>query len=211
MRDLPAIKRDYQADIHFALGAVIQGVTVAGLGSELATALRNLPFPGAGWVLVTGVQSLLLCIAFWYTFMNNYVFGFRVLNLTATMHLQFASLYLILGLQQLIAIHCLDTPRLWMTLYVSLMATILIGAGITGRARVINRHEVQQALDYAPPGWWTFLVSFALSLACLIIWYAFPALDSTAFRVIALSSSGLGILLFIIYYVQVFQRHLDAA
>lgn len=115
MEDLPEVKRNYQAEVHFALGAVIQGVTVAALGNELAAALKNLPFPGAIWVFVTGVQSLLLCIAFWYTFMNNYFFGFRVINLTARTHFLYATLYLILGLQQHIAIQFLAAPRIWMT------------------------------------------------------------------------------------------------
>jgi hypothetical protein len=29
MQDLPEFKRNYQAEVHFALGAVIQGITVA--------------------------------------------------------------------------------------------------------------------------------------------------------------------------------------
>ena len=40
MQDLPELKRNYQAEVHFALGAVIQGITVAALGSALASALR---------------------------------------------------------------------------------------------------------------------------------------------------------------------------
>ena len=59
MKDLPEFKRDYQAEVHFALGAVIQGITVAALGSELAAVLREMPFPGTIWVFVTGLQSLL--------------------------------------------------------------------------------------------------------------------------------------------------------
>jgi hypothetical protein len=51
--DLPEFKRNYQAEVHFALGAVIQGITVAALGNELAAALRALPFPGAVWVFIT--------------------------------------------------------------------------------------------------------------------------------------------------------------
>lgn len=36
--DLPEFKHNYQAKVHFALGAVIQGITVAALGNELAAA-----------------------------------------------------------------------------------------------------------------------------------------------------------------------------
>lgn len=209
MKDLSEVKRNYQAEVHFALGAVIQGITVAALGGELASAIRQLPFPGAVWLFVTGLQSLLLCIAFWYTFMNNYFFGFRVINLTAKTHFMFASLYLVLGLQQLIAIQFLDVPRLWMTFYVLLIATTLANSWTSTHVTVIANKEVQQALAY-DPGSKAFLATFALSLICLLLWYAIPAIDTTLFRAVALTISGVGLVLFIVYYIQVFQRHLDA-
>jgi hypothetical protein len=210
MKDLAEVKRAYQAEIHFALGAVIQGITVAALGGEIAAALKAWPFPGAGWVFITGLQSLLLCIAFWYTFMNNYFFGFRVINLTAKTHLLFATLYLILGLQQLIAIQLLDSPRLWMTLYVLLIATVLANSWLSAHVTIIKRKGVRQALDY-DPGSKPFLFTFLLSLICLIAWYLVPGIDTTLFRTIALATSGVGLILFTIYYVQVFQKHLDMA
>lgn len=209
MKDLSEVKRNYQAEVHFALGAVIQGITVAALGGELASAIRQLPFPGAVWLFVTGLQSLLLCIAFWYTFMNNYFFGFRVINLTAKTHFMFASLYLILGLQQLIAIQFLDVPRLWMTFYVLLIATTLANSWTSSHVKVIANKEVQQALAY-DPGSKAFLITFALSLICLLLWYVIPGIDTTLFRAIALTISSVGLVLFIVYYIQVFQRHLDA-
>ncbi len=208
MKDLPEFKRDYQAEVHFALGAVIQGITVAALGSELAAALREMPFPGAVWVFVTGVQSLLLCIAFWYTFMNNYFFGFRVINLTARTHFMFAALYLILGLQQLIAIQFLDTPRLWFTFYVLLIATMFAGAWVTAHVTVIKRKGVRQAIEY-DPGSRAFNGCFILAVALLLAWYLIPGTDTEWFQAVALTMSGLGLILFVIYYVQVFQKHLD--
>lgn len=208
MKDLPPIKRTYQAEVHFALGAVIQGITVAALGGELAAALRELPFPGAVWVFVTGLQSLLLCIAFWYTFMNNYFFGFRAINLTARTHLIFAALYLTLGLQQLIAIQFLDMPRMWMTFYVLLIATTLLGSWTTSHVQLVSDEEMRKALNY-DPGSRAFLSTFFLSLIFLIAWYVVPDIDTDAFRAAALFVSGAGLLLFIIYYVRVFQRHLD--
>jgi hypothetical protein len=210
MQDLPEFKRNYQAEVHFALGAVIQGITVAALGNELAAALRELPFPGAIWVFVTGLQSLILCIAFWYTFMNNYFFGFRVINLTARTHFLFAALYLVLGLQQLIAIQFLDVPRLWMTFYVLLIATTLANSWTSAHVKVVDRSAVRQALAY-DPGSKSFLITFVLALVCLIAWYVVPGLDTNLFRALALSISGLGLVLFVIYYIQVFQRHLDVA
>jgi hypothetical protein len=208
-KDLPEVKRNYQAEVHFALGAVIQGITVAALGNELATALRNLPFPGAPWVFVTGLQSLLLCIVFWYTFMDNYFFGFRVINLTAKTHLLFAALYLVLGLQQLIAIQFLDMPRMWMTFYVLLIATTLLGSWVTSHVTAIDDEQAREALEY-DPGSRAFLGAFILAVGCLVAWYAFPGIDASIFTAIALTISGAGIVLFTIYYFRVFQQRLAA-
>jgi hypothetical protein len=210
MKDLPDVKRNYQAEVHFALGAVIQGVTVAALGNELANALKNLPFPGAIWVFITGFQSLLLCIAFWYTFMNNYFFGFRVINLSAGTHFLFATLYLVLGLQQHIAIQFLAAPRVWMTLYVLLIATVLAGSWISSQVTLIDNCEARQAFDY-DPGSKAFLSAFFLALVSLIVWYVAPGVDGVLFRSLALLVSGVGLILFIVYSVRRFQRHLEVA
>lgn len=208
MRDLPEFKRDYQAEVHFALGAVIQGITVAALGDELASALREMPFPSARWVFITGLQSLLLCIAFWYTFMNNYFFGFRVINLNAKTHLIFAALYLILGLQQLIAIQFLDMPRVWFTFYVMLITTMFAGSWATAHVSIIKKKGARQAMEYNP-GSRVFNGSFILSLVLLLAWYLIPGIGTNLFQAIALTTSGLGLILFTVYYVQVFQKHLD--
>ncbi|MFO7584518.1 MAG: hypothetical protein R6W69_07295 [Anaerolineales bacterium] len=209
MQDLPELKRNYQAEVHFALGAVIQGITVAALGSALASALRSLPFPDLLWVFATGLQSLLLCVIFWYTFMNNYFFGFRVINLTAKTHLFFAAFYLVLGLQQLIAIEFLDMPRAWMTFYVLLIVTMFVGSWVTSHVAVIRKKDVRQALEY-DPGSRAFNVCFILSAVLLLVWYLIPAVGTGWFQAAALIVSGVGLVLFTIYYVQVFQKHLNA-
>jgi hypothetical protein len=208
MGDLPEAKRDFQADVHFTLGAVIQGVTVAALGNELAVALRALPFPGAFWVFATGMQSLLLCIVFWYSFMHNYQFGFRVINLNAKTHFAFAAFYLILGLQQVIAIQFLDVPRIWLTLYVLMIASAFAGTWLSSHVPVIDDKEVQEAMKYDPYAKF-FPVSFILSVGCVILWYAVPGIDTLLFRAIALSISGVGLVVFAIYYILVFQRVLE--
>jgi hypothetical protein len=208
MRDLPEAKRDFQADVHFTLGAVIQGVTVAALGNELAVALRALPFPGAFWVFATGVQSLLLCIIFWYSFMHNYQFGFRVINLNAKTHFAFAAFYLILGLQQVIAIQFLDVPRIWLTLYVLMIASAFAGTWLSSHVPVIDDNEVQEAMQYDPYARF-FPASFTLSVACVIVWYVFPGVDTPLFRAVALSISGAGLVVFAVYYILVFQKALE--
>lgn len=208
MQDLPEVKRNYQAEVHFALGAVIQGITVAALGSELASAVRSLPFPNLLWVFATGLQSLLLCIIFWYTFMNNYFFGFRIINLTAKTHLFFAAFYLVLGLQQLIANQFLNMPRTWMTFYVLLIVTMFIGSWVTSHIAVISKKGAQQALEY-DPGSRAFNVCFILSALVLLLWYLIPDIAIDLFQAGALILSGMGLIFFTIYYVQVFQKHLD--
>lgn len=208
MKDLSEQKRDYQAEVHFALGAVIQGVTVAALGNEVAAALRDLPFPGAGWVFLAGAQSLLLCIVFWYRFMDDYFFGFRVINLTARIHFLFAVLYLVLGLLQLMAIHFLDLPRQWMTFYVLLIAVTLASSWFMSHVTVVDDPGIRAALTY-DPGSKAFLIAFFLSSVLLLVWYLFPAVDTDLFRALAFSISGLGLVVFTVYSLRVFQRHLD--
>ena len=208
MKDLSEQKRAYQAEVHFALGTVIQGVTVAALGNEVVVALRSLPSPNGAWALVTGAQSLLMCIIFWYSFVDNYFFAFRVINLTAKTHFAFAVGYLVLGLLQLMAIQSLDQPRLWMTFYVLLIATTLAGSWLSSHVTIVDDVEVRQALEY-DPGSTAFLVTFLVSVGCLTVWYALPGFDTGLVRVAALSISGLLLIMFTVYYIRVFERHLD--
>lgn len=208
MGDLPEHKRNYQAEVHFALGAVIQGITMAALGYELAVALRTLVFVDAVWVFATGLQSLMLCIIFWYSFMNNYFFGFRVVNLNAKLHFFFAAFYLVLGLQQYIAIQFLDSPRLWMTSYVLLIATTLAASWVTSHLPIIEQQKAREVLEYDPYAR-LLIVCFMLATSILVVWYAFPGIDSALFRIVALSISALGLIVFTLYHILVFQKHLD--
>jgi hypothetical protein len=118
--------------------------------------------------------------------MNNYFFGFRVINLTAKTHLLFAAFYLILGLQQLIAIQFLDTPRRWFTFYVMLIATMFAGAWATAHIPIIKRKEARQALEY-DPGSRAFNGSFILAVALLLAWYFIPGTATEWFQAVALT------------------------
>jgi hypothetical protein len=209
MTDLSQRKRNYQAEVHFTLGAVIQGITVAALGNEIADSLRMSSVSELGWVFVTAFQSLLLCIIFWYTFIDNYFFGFRAINLTARSHFLFAVLYLILGLLQLLAIRFIDEPRTWMTFFVLLFVTTLSGTKLASWFTTISDPEVRQALDY-DPGSKTFVASFVAVVICLGLWYFVPGLDTPTFKVFALTLSGICLLLFTLYYMRLVDRHLDA-
>jgi cytochrome bd-type quinol oxidase subunit 2 len=208
VKDLTEVKRGYQAEVHFALGAVIQGITVAALGGEIATALKNLPFPGAPWVFITGLQSLLLCIAFWFTFISNYSFGFRVINLTARAHFLLAAQYLVLGLLQLLAIQFLADPRSWLTFYLLLITTTLVGSWTMQHVTVIDHPDVREAMAY-DPGSKVFFVTFVLALIIVILWYTIPNIDTNWFRAIAMLVSGTGLVLINYFYILVFQKQLN--
>jgi hypothetical protein len=211
MKDTSSTKRGYQAEVHFTLGAVIQGFTLAALGNEIADALRSLPFPGAAWAFVAGFQSLLLCIIFWYTFMDNYFFGFRVLNLRALTHFYYAALYLVLGLLQVLAIRFIDAPRTWMTCYVLLLLATLAGTRIAAKDFVDSPDKaVREAIGY-DPGSREFIIASLLAFVYLLTWYALPNPEHEGFKAGGLSISGLSILFFIYYYIRRFQRHLEAS
>lgn len=209
MKELPAFKRGYQAEVHFALGAVIQGITVAALGAEISTAIREFVFPNSLWIFATGLLSFILCLSFWVSFINNYFFGFRVVVLTATMHVLFSAQYLLLGLLQLMAIQFLTHPRMWLTFYALLFLIAFLGSWYLFRnLTVVGDEENRQALEY-DPGAKIFNSLFALTLLLLVAWYAFPALDTPLFSAIALSIAFLGLIVFNFNFIKVFQRHLE--
>jgi hypothetical protein len=197
-------QREYQAEVHFALGTIIQGVTLAALGNEVAGMMRDVSLSEAGWIIATAVQSLFLCILFWYRFMDNYHSGFRMMRMTAGTHFMIAVLHILLGLQQLVAIHFLDTPRLWLTLYVLLIATTLAGSWISTRILRVQDHQPDQADD---PASWPFLLTFFITLVLLVAWYVLPGSPPDVLGMAALFSSAIGILLFAVYSIQLFKGH----
>lgn len=209
MPELISERRNYQAEVHFALGAIIQGIIVAALGDEVAGILRTQSLLESIPVFFAAAQSLLICIIFWYRFMDDYFFGFRVIVMTANTHFFFACLYLVLGLQQLVAIRFVDVPRAWMALYVLLIATTVLGSRLlSSRARIIDREGVREALDY-DPGSKMFLVTYIVAVLCLLAWYAIPGVGVFWFEMAALSVSALGLVLLAVSSIRMFRRHLE--
>jgi hypothetical protein len=82
-REMQEVRRGYQAEVYLALATVVQAITLTAVGSDIVLALKELQFPDLLWVFSTGFLSLLLCISFWYIFVRDYFFGFRVLPLSA--------------------------------------------------------------------------------------------------------------------------------
>jgi hypothetical protein len=208
MADLPERERNYQAHVHFALGGIIQGLMLAALAGELAGALRDFSYPATLWILVAALQSLLLCILFWYRFMDNFIFGFRVINLSAQTHFLFATHHLVLGLLQFLAIRFLYDSRLWLTFYALLILTTQGFAVFSSHMKVIDKEGADAALAYEPNTRF-LLVTVGLVLLSLVVWYLFPGLDTDRFRAVALTFSGLSIIAFILYSIKVFEHHLD--
>ena len=206
--DLPERERNYQAHVHFALGGIIQGLMLAALAGELATALRDFSYPSTIWILVTALQSLLLCILFWYRFMDNFIFGFRVINLSTKTHFLFASHHLVLGLLQFLAIRFLYDSRLWLTFYALLILTTQGFSLFSSHLKIINREGAEAALTYEPDTR-LMLVSISLMLIALVGWYLFPGIATNLYRAAALTLSGLGIIAFIIYSIKVLEHPLD--
>jgi hypothetical protein len=208
MPDLPERERNYQAHVHFALGGIIQGLILAALAGELASALREFSYPATIWILVTALQSLLLCILFWYRFMDNFIFGFRVINLSAKTHFLFATHHLVLGLLQFLAIRFLFNSRMWVTFYALLILATQGLSYLSSHLKIIDVEGAEVALTYEPDTRF-LLISVSLTLISLVGWYLFPGLNSDLFRAFVLTLSGLSIIAFIIYSIKVFDHHLN--
>jgi hypothetical protein len=208
MNDLPERERNYQAHVHFALGGIIQGLMLAALAGELANALREFTAPASIWILVAAIQSLLLCILFWYRFMDNFIFGFRVINLTARTHFLFAAHHLVLGLLQFLAIRFLYDSRLWLTFYALLIFITQGFSYVSSHLKIIDLEGANEALSYEPDTK-ILLVIVSLTLISLVVWYLFPGLETGLFRAVALTFSGLSIVAFIVYSIKVFDHHLN--
>lgn len=208
MTDLSEKERNFQAHVHFALGGIIQGLMLAALAGELANVIRDFTHPDTTWLLVTAFQSLMLCILFWYRFMDNFIFGFRVINLNARSHFLFAAHHLVLGLLQFLAIRFLFDSRLWLTFYALLVLTTQTFSNFSSHMTIIKDDGAEEALTYEPDTRF-LLLTVSLTMVILVCWYIFPGLDSGLFRASALTLSGLSIVAFISYSIKVFEHHLN--
>jgi hypothetical protein len=209
MNELPVHKRGYQADVHFALGAVIQGITVAALGAEIAAAIKSFDYPASLWIFATGLLSFTLCLTFWVNFINNFFFGFRVVALSAKMHILFSAQYLLLGLLQLMAIHFLANPKIWLTFYVLLFIVAFLGSWYLSRNMVVlGDEEIRSAYEYDPGGGW-FIGLFAITFLLLVVWYVFPTVDTLLFRGFVLLTAFVSLIVFNLNFNKIFQRHLE--
>jgi hypothetical protein len=209
MKVLSDETRGYQAEVYFSLAAVVQGVTLAALGSELVSALRSWHFPDSIWILVTGSQSLLLCVTFWYSFVVAYFSGFRLSEFNATNHFVLAASYFVIGLLQLIAIQFLAEPRIWLTMILLLLGVTLFCFWYTSqRVRVVQPEASDRGHSEAGR---LLVVLLLISLVCGIVWYSVPEIESALFKGTTLAVMGAGLLLLNVKLIRLFQEHLEFA
>lgn len=209
MTGLNETKRNYQAEVYLALATVIQAITLTALGNEVVALLKNPEQVWSIWVLVTGLLSLQLCISFWYLFVRDYFFGFRVINLTAKNHMVMASFIFILGFLQFIAFQFLTEPRLWLTLVLIGIGLVLLNAWYTTvNIEVIDREGSQEAMQLGR-GSAGFVVLTLIAAACLVLWYAVPAFDSALFKAITLGITAAALILLDADAIRAFQNQLE--
>jgi hypothetical protein len=210
MNDLPVVKRNYQAEVYLALATVIQAITLTALGNEVVVTLKNPQASISIWIVVTAILSLQLCISFWYLFVRDYFFGFRMINLTAMNHMVIASFIFILGFLQFIAFQFLAEPRLWLTLVLMGIGMVLLNAWYTsGNIAIVNvegAHEVMQ-LDRGSNLFFTFVL---VAVGCLILWYSVPSIDTVYFRVITFGVAFAALFQLNASAIRAFQKHLEA-
>lgn len=210
MQDLHETKRNYQADVYLALATVIQGLTLTALGDEVVAALKNPQSPVTIWFIITGLLSLQLSISFWYLFVRDYFFGFRVINLTAQNHAVVASFIFVLGFLQFIAFQFLGDPRLWLTLVLVGIGMVLLNAWYqTGSVEIINVEGVQEALQL-DRGSIVFIILVLLATGCLVLWYLVPAINTAFFRTITFGITAAALIQLDASAINAFQKHIEA-
>jgi hypothetical protein len=209
MDTLPKTNRSYQAEVYLALATIVQAITLTALGSEIVTAIKTLGFPALIWVFATGLLSLFISISFWYVFMRDYFFGFRVITLSPQNHLFLASAIFMMGFLQFIAFHFLADPRLWATLVLLTILVVFVNSWYMSRhVKILEREDIQQAVHY-DPGDRMFLILYLLACAGLLLWYLVPAVDTQIFRAAMLLIIGSALVLFNLGAQQVFKKHLE--
>jgi hypothetical protein len=203
------IRRDYQAEVYLALGTILQAISLTALGVEVAGAVKHMSAPDLYWSLATGLLSLALCFTFWYIFVRDFFFGFRVITLNAANHFVLAAAIFTVGFLQFIAFQFLSDPRLWLTLVLLSIAVVFANSWyISHKVELIDQEEIRRAVLYDPNPLY-FLVPLGIAAASLIGWYLIPGLDTGLFRSFVLLVTGTALIGLNINSIHIFQRHLE--
>ena len=203
------VRKGYQAEVYLALATVVQAITLTALGSDIVLALKVLPFPDLLWVFFTGFLSLLLCISFWYIFVRDYFFGFRVVPLSASNHFFLAAAIFSIGFLQYIAFQFLQDPRVWLTLVLLSIGIVFLNSWYISHSILKAASEdIRVVLTY-DPGWRAFTILYMAAVVCLALWYLVPAFDTDLFRGITLLIVGAALIRLNYSSVLIFQKHLE--
>jgi hypothetical protein len=203
------VRRGYQAEVYLALATVVQAITLTAVGSDIVLALKELQLPDLLWVFTTGFLSLLLCISFWYIFVRDYFFGFRVLPLSALNHFFLATVIFSIGFLQFIAFQFLQDPRLWLTLVLLSIGIVFLNSWYISHSILKTASEdIREAVTY-DPGSRLFSILFLAAVVCLALWYVVPPIDTDLFRGITLSIVGAALIQLNVSSVLIFQKHLE--
>jgi hypothetical protein len=206
---------DYQANVHFALATIIQGITIALLGVAFAGLIQSVNWPQTGFLLLTSLQSLALAISFWYAFVMAYFHLFRVLRMTAVDHLVLSYVYFSIGLMQIVGFQFLENPRVWLTINCVLVITALFYAQFINF--MVRREEKQQTQREEPLSGYlsihaitkTLIVMLVITVILLLFWYVAPVLNTPLYAFVCLFVFAILIIIYNIAAVKNFQARLD--
>lgn len=209
MDDTQNPHRSYQAEVYLALATIVQAITLTALGSEIVIAMKTLRGAELAWIFATGLLSLFISVSFWYIFMRDYFFGFRVIILSPQNHLFLASAIFVMGFLQFIGFHFLAAPRLWLTLVLLTILVMFFNSWyMSVNVKTLDREDIRQAVHYNP-GTMPFVILYLLAAAGLLLWYLVPAVDTALFQGAMLALIGAALVLFNLSAQKVFKRHLE--
>ena len=205
----PENKRTYQADVYFSLATVIQAIILTGLGNEIIQFVKNPTIEDLVWVGITSTQSLLICVSFWFHFVRDYFFGFRIIILNAKDHFVLALTFFSTGLMQYIAFHFLNDPRKWLTfILISIGIVFLNSIYISTSVIVLDETEIKKVIDESHGSKFTLLL-FIILIIILLVWYVISNERNLFFRLVSLLSSAGLITFFIFDALKIFNKQLE--
>ena len=209
MNNLLNVRRDYQADIYFALATIIQAIILTALGTELVVLIKAPIVEDMPWIIITGLQSLIICVSFWYHFVRDYFFGFRMIELNAINHLILAFTFFLIGLLQFMAFQFLDEPRIWYLLILVSIGCVFINSWymtkfVKMEDNPIEKNEAEGVEISKLTG-----VSYIAALICMVVWFIVPEITTPLFKGMAFVITTLMLGFFIVEALQSFQMQID--
>ena len=203
--------RELQADIYFTLATIIQGITVGFLGVTLAELIRNPTGIDVWLVLLTSLNSLILAVSFWYSFVIAYFFRFRMIKMTAVNHLVFAYFFFGLGLIQIVGFQFLDEPRIWLTINLISVIVTFVYSGFTKRYTTYTASSEATEFLRGEPITKFDIIGLVILMILLLLWYFIPILeDDFWYALFVLLMALLAFLRLNYSFVQLFQARLNA-